>query len=195
MGEVPMLPPAVDVASRRLVLREWEADDAEALGAAISASIEHLRPWMAWIAEEPVTLDARRARIAQWADERRQGGGAAYGIWRVDGTEPVVAGSTGLHRRAEGRPDILEIGYWVHVDHARQGIATEVTAALTTAAFSVPGTTEVVIHHDPANVASGAVPAKLGYRRRADEPCPVPGGPAASTTWHIDAPTWANRSR
>jgi hypothetical protein len=60
------------------VLRRWRAQDAEALGRAVAQSIEHLRPWMAWIAEEPATL-ARQDRTAgeigiecQWRIDRDQ---------------------------------------------------------------------------------------------------------------------------
>ncbi|MBV9804404.1 MAG: hypothetical protein JO130_14485, partial [Solirubrobacterales bacterium] len=50
--------------------------DAEALGRAVLESAEHLRPWMAWIAEEPVPLERRRARIVEWAEAWRGGGDA-----------------------------------------------------------------------------------------------------------------------
>ena len=44
----------------RLVLRPWTTDDAEALGVAITESLDHLRPWMPWTAAEPVSLADRR---------------------------------------------------------------------------------------------------------------------------------------
>jgi RimJ/RimL family protein N-acetyltransferase len=55
--------PAYRVRTRRLVLRCWEPADAEALNAAIDASLEHLRPWMPWANDEPADLQARIERL------------------------------------------------------------------------------------------------------------------------------------
>jgi hypothetical protein len=43
-----------------LLLRRWSPEDALALSDAVAASSEHLRPWMAWIAEEPLTPQDQR---------------------------------------------------------------------------------------------------------------------------------------
>jgi RimJ/RimL family protein N-acetyltransferase len=74
-------------------------------------------------------------------------------------------GSTGLHTRRG--PQAREIGYWIHVDHVGQGYATEASAALTKVAFKIDGMDRVEIHCDPANLASAAVPKKLGYTHEA----------------------------
>src|SRR3954453_8810297 len=50
------------IASVNLVLRAWEDDDAVALGRAIAESLEHLRPWMPWVAFEPQS-DVGAARM------------------------------------------------------------------------------------------------------------------------------------
>ena len=42
------------VESPRLTIRRWNAGDADALSAAILASVHHLRPWMPWAADEPI---------------------------------------------------------------------------------------------------------------------------------------------
>src|SRR5581483_9097543 len=67
-----------------LVLRRWVPEDAEAMGRAVAESAEHLRPWMAWIANEPVPLEQRRARIAEWARDWSEGGDVILGVF-VDG--------------------------------------------------------------------------------------------------------------
>jgi RimJ/RimL family protein N-acetyltransferase len=140
-----------------LVLRRWVPDDAEMLGRAVAESAEHLRPWMAWIAEEPVPLERRRERIAEWDEEWSRGGDVVLGVF-VDGQ---VAGGCGLHHRIG--PGGLEIGYWIHVTFLGRGLATRVARMLTEAAFNVPGITRVEIHHDKANRASAGVPRKLGF--------------------------------
>ncbi len=82
-----------------------------------------------------------------------------YLIYDRGGTE--LLGSTGLHRRGPERS--LEIGYWIDKFHTHQGLATETSAALTRAAFELLDVLRVEIHCDPANTASAAVPARLGY--------------------------------
>jgi RimJ/RimL family protein N-acetyltransferase len=59
------------------------------------------------------------------------------------------------------------IGYWIHVDHIGLGYATETSAALTKVAFTIEGMDRVEIHCDPANLASAAVPRKLGFTHEA----------------------------
>ena len=158
------------VETERLIIRLWEPNDAEAAQTAVTASIEHLRPWMPWIAAEPLSVDDRRALIAQWRTQWEEGGEAVYGIFTkpTAGRGETVAGGTGLHRRVG--PDGLEIGYWVGIDHVRQGYALEASAALTSTALAIDGINRVQIHHDKANVASAGVPSKLGYTLVREEP-------------------------
>jgi ribosomal-protein-serine acetyltransferase len=152
--------PEVPIVTERLVLRPWEDDDADALTEAITASLEHLRPWMAWIAEEPLGRAGRLDLIDRFRHERDTGQSLGLGIFLHDGT---VVGGTGLHARIG--PGGLEIGYWVHVDHVGRGIATEAAGALTDAGLALEEVDRIEIHHDVENRASGRVPAKLGFTR------------------------------
>jgi RimJ/RimL family protein N-acetyltransferase len=145
------------IETERLVLRQWTEADVPGLNAAVTASIEHLRPWMSWIPGEPETVERKTERVVRWRREWEEGGDSVLGVF-LDG-EPI--GGTGLLRRVG--PTALEIGYWIHVDHTRRGYATEVSAALTDAAFTVPDVERVEIHHDKANVASAGVPRRLGF--------------------------------
>lgn len=159
------LPSAVAVASGRFELRRYVDADVEALNRAVADSVDHLLPWMPWAAHEPLTVAARLELFATWDREWLAGESAVYGMFAGD----AVIGGTGLHRRRDGRPDVIEIGYWVHVDHTRRGVATEAAAALTDAAFGLGSTTAVEIMHLPDNVASRGVPARLGYRYLGEE--------------------------
>jgi RimJ/RimL family protein N-acetyltransferase len=155
--------PAYRVRTRRLVLRCWEPADAPLLKAAIDASLEHLRPWMPWAHDEPEQLQAKIERTRRWRGKFDLGQDFVYGVFSPD--EEQVLGSTGLHTRVGEKA--REIGYWIHVDHINQGLATEVAGALTKVAFEVDGVQRVEIHCDPRNVASAAVPRKLGYMHEA----------------------------
>jgi RimJ/RimL family protein N-acetyltransferase len=147
------------IETERLVIRCYEPADAAALVEAVTASLEHLRPWMPWTRYEPQSVEQRVAfiracRAAFDADENY-----TYGIF--DRAETRLLGGTGLHPR--GGPASLEIGYWVRPDVLREGIATEVAAVLTRVAFEVSGVERVDIQIDPENERSAGVPRKLGF--------------------------------
>jgi len=80
-----------------LLLRRWTPADAEALGRAVEENVEHLRPWMRWAAEEPRSVQGRRALLTTWEREWEGGGDAYLGIF-LDG---AVAGSAGFRFAGE----------------------------------------------------------------------------------------------
>jgi RimJ/RimL family protein N-acetyltransferase len=172
-----------------LVLRRWLSEDAPELGRAVAASVEHLRPWMPWIAEEPLAIERRRAMIEEWGRAWSDGGDVVLGAF-LDGR---VAGGCGLHRRIGPRG--LEIGYWTHSALLRRGLATRAVAMLTEAALALPGITHVEIHHDKANQASAGVPRKMGFQwlgELADEP-EAPGDVGIEWRWRMDRERWRRR--
>jgi RimJ/RimL family protein N-acetyltransferase len=142
-----------------IVVRAFEEDDAAALEAAAAASLEHLRPWMAWAAGPPPGVEWRRGWIRDVRAEEAGGGDRYRGFF--DARTGAVLGAGGLHRRIG--PRAWEIGYWVHVDHVGRGVATAAVAQLVAEAFADPDVEAVQIHHDDANVASGAVARKAGF--------------------------------
>jgi RimJ/RimL family protein N-acetyltransferase len=151
--------PAYRIQTQRLVIRCWDPEDAPLLKSAIEDNIDHLLPWMPWAANEPQPLQQKIDLIRGWRGEFDLGRSFVYGVFDLQ--EHRVLGGTGLHTRiGEGA---REIGYWIHKDFTRQGLATEVTAALTNIAFEVDGVGRVEIHCDPENIASASVPRKLGF--------------------------------
>lgn len=155
--------PAYRVETARLVLRCWEPRDAPLLQAAVDASAEHLRPWMPWVTPEPEPLETRIQRLRRFRGDFDLGRDFVYGVFSAD--ESRVLGGSGLHMRlGEG---VREIGYWIHVDFVNQGLATELSSALTRVAFEVDRVHRVEIHIREGNTPSEAVPRKLGYRHEA----------------------------
>lgn len=155
--------PAYRIHTERLVLRCWNPADAPLLKAAIDASVEHLRPWMPWVNDEPEPLQVKVERLRRFRGEFDLGQQFVYGVFDRD--EERVLGGSGLHTRVG--PGALEIGYWIHADHTNKGLATELAAALTKVAFEVQGVDRVEIHCDPRNARSAAIPAKLGFTHEA----------------------------
>jgi RimJ/RimL family protein N-acetyltransferase len=174
-----------------VVLRRLTVDDAEAVSVAATESLEHLRPWMPWATPEGTSFETQRERLLGPATMWNSGSGYEYGIFLPDGT--TLVGGCGLHRRIG--PSALEIGYWVHVDHTRRGIATAAAGALTQIGFDLHGIERMEIHCDEANNASASVPPKLGYRLtgRLDHAPEAPGEVGSRLVWVIYRREWEAR--
>lgn len=152
------MPAAYRIRTPRLALRCWDPADAPLIVVAITESLEQLRPWMPWAALEPQSV-VEKARTLQGFRRRFDAGKDwIYGIF--DPEESQVWGSIGAHRRIGA--GAWEIGYWIHSDHVRRGLATEASGALIRTGFETQNVQLIEIQCDPANVASAAVPRKLG---------------------------------
>ena len=155
--------PPYRIATERLVVRCWDPRDAPLLKDAVDSSIDHLRPWMPWAADEPQPLEQKVDLLRQFRGKFDLGHDFTYGIFSRD--ESAVVGGTGLHTRVD--PASFEIGYWIRADRAGQGLCTEATAALTRVVFELMDIERIEIRVDPANEASRAIPRKLGYTEEA----------------------------
>jgi RimJ/RimL family protein N-acetyltransferase len=151
--------PAYRILTPRLVIRCWDPADAPLVSEAVTASVEHLRPWLDWVEAEPKSLQDRIATLRYFRGHFDQDKDLNYGIFGRD--EQRVLGSVALHTgMGQGT---FEIGYWIHATHTNQGLATEAAGALTKAAFELHGARRLGITCDVRNVCSAAVPRKLGY--------------------------------
>jgi ribosomal-protein-serine acetyltransferase len=170
-----------------LVLRRWVHDDIEIISEAVSESVEHLRPWMLWIKQEPLSVADCRARIDEWERDWLAGGDVVMGVF-VDG---LVAGGCGLHHRIG--PGGLEIGYWTHPSFLRKGVASSAARLLTRAAFARADITHVEIHHDKANEASAGIPRGLGFQlvREVADTAQAPAEIGISCEWQHTRETWS----
>ena len=182
MGVV--LPSDVGEDGFRLVC--WSVEQAGQLAELVARNVEHLRPWMPWIEQEPMSPPARVELIAGWEIGRRAGGDAVYAMVTPTG----VVGGCGLHHRLG--PGGLEIGYWVDVDHLHRGFATRAAKLLTDVAFSFDEIDRVEIHHDAGNFASSAVPRRLGYTRVSvrERPSEAPGECGIEWVWRVTRDHW-----
>ena len=166
-----------------LVLRKMRPEDAGAIAAVVGESLDHLRPWMPWANKDAADQRTQLARIIEsdelWeagsdyiyaifaaddgaADSAGDGAAGGPGNGSADDWDGALVGTIGLHRRSgEG---IIEIGYWIAVAQTRRGYGTTAARAATSVAERLPGIKRVEIHCDEANVASAAIPRKIGYR-------------------------------
>jgi ribosomal-protein-serine acetyltransferase len=168
-----------------LVVRQWRVEDVPGLQAAVFESLDELRPWMPWAANEPLPLSERLDLVAGWRN-LWDAGDRMCGMFVGD----EVVGGCGLHQRIG--PGGQEIGYWVRTGHTGRGYATAAARALTGMAFTMTRVDRVEIHHDIANVASGRVPAKLGFTCVGDVAHPVeaPGETGTQRIWRMLRGAW-----
>lgn len=190
------------IESSRVKCRAWTTADQAAMAAAIACSIEHLRPWLPFVAAEPLSADQRVALIEAMAAERVTGQAFHYGIFRPDSddvgsgssqSEPdplgPVLGGVGLHRRSD---QSFEIGYWIRFDQVRKKLTSEVVRACVGAAFDLPEVTHIALHHDRANTGSGGVARSCGFEfvaegERAQE---TPAESGIDWEWRMTRQRW-----
>ncbi|HUZ85173.1 MAG TPA: GNAT family N-acetyltransferase [Gaiellales bacterium] len=152
--------PPYRIVTERLVVRCWDPADAAALKEAIDSSLEHLRRWMPWAANnEPEPEVVKVHKLRRFRGQFDLGENFVYGVF--DREESRVLGGTGLHPWVGD--GALEIGYWVRQDAQGFGLISESTAALTRVAFELCAVDRLHIHCDPQNTRSRAVPVRLGY--------------------------------
>jgi len=159
MSEAKIINPAYRIETERLVVRCYQPSDAKLLAESVTESLEHLKPWMPWVHDEPEPFVEKEKRMVRFRGMFDLNENYVYGIFNKEETK--LLGGTGLHPRLGDNE--LEIGYWIHKDHVRRGLVTESTAALIKVAFELVHVHRIEIHCDPRNIASASVPRKLGF--------------------------------
>ena len=147
-----------EIAAPPLVLRRWRVTDGPGLLAAVERSRPELRRFMPWATAAPTLASVEDYLRDAWTATPPETFG--FGLFEAGGE---LVGAFGLHGRRG--PGVLEIGYWVRSDRTGRGYATAGARALTGVAFDCfPLIDRMEIRCDPANLASAAIPPKLGYR-------------------------------
>jgi RimJ/RimL family protein N-acetyltransferase len=159
----PIIPTLIHLPSelrgQRVLLRPYQADDAEKVFAAIDESRDHLRPWVTWVDNNRTVDDVRDYCIrsqASWLLRTE----LALGIF--DSASGQYLGGTGLHD-----PDwelrAFEIGYWLRVTAIGHGYATESTRLLADFALSDLRARRLTLRCDARNDASRRVAERAEF--------------------------------
>ncbi|MEU8900407.1 GNAT family N-acetyltransferase [Nocardia sp. NPDC048505] len=181
---IDMARPAESVRCGGIELRRWRRSDEDTLHRIVNESLEHLRPWMGWVAQTGAHPRAAvRRSLAEAGAAWESGDAYGYAIT----AEARAIGSAGLRRGVE--PGVWEIGYWVHPAHTGRGYGTDAAAALVDRAFALPDAERVQIWHYAANLASAVVPRRLGFAeidRRSPARDPLtPGEIGIDVVWEL----------
>jgi RimJ/RimL family protein N-acetyltransferase len=166
------------------VLRRWRGQsDFAAAFKLIEESVDHLRPWMPWVADhsEKSTRDFLAKSETRWATDE------AYNYAVTTHGDALI----GMCQAYRTEPRGWRLGYWLHPAARGQGIATRATAALVTEMFALPDVEYLEITHDLANTSSGGIPYRLGFTEVRREQAPPPAAPSGSgidVVWRMNRP-------
>lgn len=145
--------------SQRLLIRAPLWNDGSKVNAAVTESMEELRPWMPWaksmpsVEESEINIRCSRLAFLDRSDLRL--------LVFLKSTGELV-GSSGLHR-IDWEARKFEIGYWLRTSYTGQGYMTEAVDAITRYAAEQLQANRVEIRCDSRNVRSSRVAERLGF--------------------------------
>jgi RimJ/RimL family protein N-acetyltransferase len=146
---------------RALVLRPTLVTDADAIAAAVAASLPELRPFMPW-AHRDNSPRAQLERLKKAEADYRAGRELQMAL--ADEATGELLTFVGLHPRIALNPSGFEVGYWTPTPHANRGFATLATRIAIVYAIELLDCARVQIMHDEANPSSRRVVEKCGFR-------------------------------
>src|SRR5438270_5454555 len=115
----------------RLILRTPRAGDGGEVNAAITTSVERLKPWMEFV--HPVPTPEQSEKWCREAHVRFLTRESLVMQFR-ERTSGTLIGTAGLHR-INWKVRLFEIGYWVRTGFEGHGFVSEVVTALERLAF------------------------------------------------------------
>lgn len=158
---MPTLTPVV-LTTERLRLRWMDARDTDAQFA-LFADPDVTRYWSGAAWTERAQAEAF---IAGTVADYASGAGVRFAIELVesDGTSGAMIGNANLHHFVDASRR-CEIGYALASSHWSRGYASEALRAVIDYGFSTLDLNRIEADIDPANIASGRVLEKLGFRK------------------------------
>ena len=145
--------PAPTLTTDRLVLRQIRADDAEALFPVLSDP--EVMTW--WSSGPHQSLTETAEYVASNATE-----GQGFECWAITAGDDVALGWVIL---IDGKPAVKEIGYILHRDQWRGGIAREAVARVIDYGFTELELRRIFADTDPENAGSIGLLERLGFQR------------------------------
>ncbi len=151
------------IKTERTVIRIPTVKDAKLMHEGLKSSIRQLKPWMPW-AQELASLDDTKYFLKQ-----------AEGIWAkseeslversliiLDASGKKFVGSTGIKPHNLFVPS-FEVGYWVNVEFAGQGLITEAINGLCRYLFMERRANRIEVHCEAENLRSCLVAERLNF--------------------------------
>ncbi|QDP73276.1 GNAT family N-acetyltransferase [Legionella israelensis] len=149
------------IETERLLIRKPMLGDAKPLNDAINRSLAELQRWMPW-ANDPSLATTEKfieGAMKQW-DSDKQTDFPMIVVLKATGQ---IIGASGYNNQSNKDVPFYEIGYWLDTHYTGQGLATELTAALTHYAFTEYQAARVQIKIQAANERSRNVAERCGF--------------------------------
>lgn len=143
---------------KQIYLRSPAIGDYEAWSALRAVSRDHLQPWEPTWAEDALTRDGYRRRLAWFERLKRQDLGEAYFIF-LRHNDALVGGIT-LSNLRRGASQCGELGYWIGKPHIGKGYMTEALGAIIEHCF-----TDLKLHRLEAACLPENAPSQRLLRR------------------------------
>lgn len=153
---------AAALGGERLYLRPPSIADFEAWATLRAVSRDHLQPWEPRWAEDALTRDGYRRRLAWFERLRRQEIGEAYFIY-LRRNDMLIGGIT-LSNLRRGASQCGELGYWIGKPHTGQGHMTEALAVIVAHGFGSLKLHRLEAACVPENEPSQRVLRRAGFR-------------------------------
>lgn len=149
----------------RLILRSPRLADAAPLNQAINNSLTELQRWQPW-ANDP-SLGTTTKFIKDSLDEMGLVSQKNFPVIVIHKQDNTIIGASGYNEKSDTSVPYYEIGYWLETAYTGQGLATELTNALTRYAFLKLKAPRVQIRVQVENIRSMNVAKRCGYEHEA----------------------------
>ena len=139
-------------------IRQFTADDAASFLAAITESVDHLSPWLAWCSRNYGMEEAH-----EWAStsDKHWRDGTDYRMLIEEVSSGQVLGSVGLNQIVDDC-GISNLGYWVRQSAINQNVCATASRQFVELLFEEYSFKRIEITIHPDNHASNAVAIKIG---------------------------------
>jgi len=182
-------------ASASFVIRCYRPGDGAAVHEAVTASFDHLEPWMPWVDREQ-TLAQTEGLMRSFRARYLIGEDFVLGVWTPD--EARLLGGTGFHLREGGlETHQAEIGMWIRAQEVGRGLGTAVLRHMLRWGFDEWGFLRLSWRCSADNLASQRLAERAGMawegvlRGQHDE---VSGGRCDTVCFGALAGEWATGS-
>ena len=141
-------------------IRSYMPGDGALLAEAVNASYEHLKTFMVWAKPHTEVVEMER-NVRRWRAQYLLNENFTLGIFSPAGDR--LLGSSGFHlREGDLENGAAEVGLWIRVDAAGQGLGTRVLRALLDWGFSAWPWERITWRCDARNIASRRTAEKAG---------------------------------
>jgi ribosomal-protein-alanine N-acetyltransferase len=151
------------IAGDGVLLRVPQMADFGEWAALREASRDFLTPWEPTWPADDLTRASFRRRIKRYAEDQRSDLAYPFFIFRKN--DNVLVGGLTLANIRRGCAQAGSLGYWMGVNHARNGWMTAAVAAVIPFCFGTLRLHRIEAACIPANVASIRLLEKTGFRR------------------------------